>query len=177
MDQSQLIIQTLKGLLKQNKINYAHVATHLGLSESSVKRAFSQQQMSLERLVQICELMGMEVVDLLQVMKSQNERLVHLSESQEELIVSDLRLMLATVCVCNHWTFEEIHSTYAFTEAELINLLLKLERIDLIELKPNNQIKLKISKQFHWMKGGPIEQFFATNIQQDFFPQSFQQTG
>ncbi len=177
MTQTELILQAIKGLLKQHKLNYSQVAAYLGLSESSVKRSFSQGQISLGRLIKICEMMDLELVDLLQVIQNQSTDIVQLTQQQEQLIVSDARLLLVTVCVCNHWTFEQIFQTYEFDEAELIKFLLRLDQTDLIELRTNNQIKLKISPHFHWIENGPIQQFFEQNIQQDFWQSQFNGPG
>ena len=87
MSQTKTILQAVKGLLKLHKINYAQVAEHLGLSESSVKRSFSQGQISLSRLIKVCELMDLELVDLLQVIQNQSTDLIQLTEQQEKLMV------------------------------------------------------------------------------------------
>ena len=152
MNQIEITLQALKGLLKQHKINYAQIAAQLGLSESSIKRSFSQGHISLERLVKICAMMNLELVDLLQVIQNQSAELVHLTQQQEKLMVSDVKYLLVTVCVCNHWTFEQIHQTYQIEQAELIKMLLRLEQTELLELKPNNHIKLNISPHFHWLE-------------------------
>lgn len=173
MSQIQTILQAVKGLLKQHKINYAQVANHLELSESSVKRSFSQGHISLDRLIKVCELMDMELVDLLQVISNQTNDLVQLTEAQEQLMVSDVKYLLVTVCVCNHWSFDEIHQTYQIEVPELISMLLQLEQTDLLELKPNNVIKLKVSPNFHWIENGPIQKFFEQHIQNDFWQSQF----
>jgi len=173
MTQTHQILQAVKGLLKQHKINYARVARELGLSESSIKRSLSKGQISLERLLAICAMMDLELVDLLQVIKKQSTQLVQLTEAQERLMVTDVKYLLVTVCVCNHWTFEEIHDTYDIGSAELIQMLLQLERIELIELLPNNHIRLKISPHFHWVENGPIQRFFEQHIQHDFWHSRF----
>lgn len=177
MSQTKTILQAVKGLLKQHKINYAQVAEHLGLSESSVKRSFSQGQISLNRLIKICELMGLELVDLLQVIQNQSTDLVHLTEQQEKLMVSDVKYLLVTVCVCNHWSFDEIHQIYQIEVAELVKMLLRLEQTELLELKLNNQIKLKISPNFHWIENGPIQGFFEQHIQAEFWQCQFVSPG
>ena len=173
MSQTKTILQAVKGLLKQHKINYAQVAKHLGLSESSVKRSFSQGQISLSRLIKVCELMDLELVDLLQVIQNQSTDLTQLTEKQEKLMVSDIKFLLVTVCVCNHWPFDEIHQTYQIEAAELVNMLLRLEQTELLELKPNPHIKLKISPHFHWIENGPIQNFFEQHIQADFWQSQF----
>lgn len=173
MNQVDNVLSAVKGLLKQNKIKYAQVAEHLGLSESSIKRSFSQGQISLNRLAKICELMDLSLLDLLQVIQSQSEEISELTQEQEQIMVKDVKYLLVTVCVCNHWTFEEIIDVYDFDAAELISMLLWLERNELLSLLPNNKIKLKISPHFHWIKNGPIQQFFEAHIQQEFWQSTF----
>jgi transcriptional regulator with XRE-family HTH domain len=45
---------------KSQNITYKAIAKHLGLSEASVKRIFSKSQLTLERIDEICELLGIE---------------------------------------------------------------------------------------------------------------------
>ncbi len=177
MNQAKNVLQVVKGLLKQHKINYAQVAEHLQLSESSVKRSFSQGQISLNRLIKVCELMDLDFVDLLQVIQSQSDDIIQLTFEQEEVIVSDVKFLLVAVCVLNHWSFTEIIETYDFNEAELVSMLLQLENNELLSLLPDNKIKLKISPHFHWIKNGPIQRFFEQHIQQDFWQCQFNRAG
>ena len=65
MTETMLIIQTLKALLKQHNQTYADVARELDLSEASVKRLFSDGHFSLQRLAKICQLINMDIADLL----------------------------------------------------------------------------------------------------------------
>lgn len=38
---------------------------------------------------------------------------------------------------------------------------------------PGNRYSLLISRKFRWIKGGPIEKFFESQLQADFFDSSF----
>mgnify|MGYP000403896770 CR=1 FL=1 len=172
-EQNEFIIQIIKGLLKQHKLTYSHVATHLSLSEASVKRMFSTGHITLNRLLSICSMMDLEVQDLLRIIQLKSKIIGELSWEQESLIVSDNKYLLVTVCTCNHWTFDEIFKVYNFTEAELVSYLLKLEQIQLLELKVNNKIVLKISPNFSWIKNGPVQNYFESQIQPDFLKTSF----
>lgn len=174
---STALIQVLKGQLKQHKVNYAELAARLKLSESSVKRLFSQGNMSLHRFFEICKIIDLEIDDLVKLLNLESKQLTELTIAQERLIVSDLKLLLTSVCVCNHWSFEQIIATYRFEQAELIACLLKLEKIELLELKPENQISLKISPNFKWRKNGPIQAYFEQQIQANFLKSSFNQVG
>ena len=64
MPESYAIFRTLKQSLRQKKITYQMIAAHLQLSESTIKRLFAEQDISIARLDKICALAGMEISDL-----------------------------------------------------------------------------------------------------------------
>lgn len=174
MSQSALLVQALKQLLKSQNMTYSAVAIHLGLSEATIKRMFATQQLTLDRIDAICELLGIEISDLLQKMQHMSKRMMQLSLEQEKTIVSNRKLCLITICVVNHWTYEEILSYYNLTESECIRCLAELDKIKLIELLPKNKIKLLISPGFKWIPNGPIQKFFQQYILNDFIESNFQ---
>lgn len=174
MSQSLLLVQALKQLLKSQNITYSAVAKYLDMSEASIKRMFANSQLSLERIDAICELLGIEISDLLQKMQHMSKRLTQLTYEQEEKIVSNRKLCLITVCVINHWTFEEILSYYTLSEHECIQYLAELDKIKFIELLPKNKIKLLISPGFSWIPNGPFQNFFQKYILTDYLESNFQ---
>ena len=173
MPDSTLIIQALKQSLRHQGITYAELARRLNLSEATIKRNFARHQFTLERVGQICELLGMAWMDLLQIAASHENRLDHLSQQQEQEIASDRTLLLVTVCVLNHWKLTDICHHYQLTKPDCIHYLIRLERLGIIHLLPENRIKLLISEDFKWIKNGPIQAFFQAKIQQEFFSSQF----
>ena len=176
MSQSIQLIETLKQALKAHGRSYADVARHLGLSEASVKRLFSQKSFSLERLEQVCQLLEIEIVDLVQLMQHNVAGPISgLTLVQEQEIVGDLELLLITVCVLNRWRLEEIIDYFAIPEARCIEHLARLDRLRMIELLPGNRVKLLVAPNFQWRENGPIQQFFLQRLQSDFFNSRFDQ--
>jgi transcriptional regulator with XRE-family HTH domain len=173
MPQSETLIDTLKKSLKAHGLTYRDVAAALELSEASVKRLFADRSFSLRRLEQVCHLAGMEISDLVAKMESGQQALDELSEAQERELVSDIRLLLVAFLVINGWTFADIVREYQISESEAIRYLARLDRIKLIDLLPNNRIKLRISTNFAWRRNGPIQQFFTANLQEDFLKSRF----
>ena len=177
MSQQQALVQVLKQSLRQQGITYAQLAQQLGLSEASVKRLFSKQQFTLQRLEQICQLLALELTDLLRLLDAQQSRVTQLTEQQEREITLDLTLLLVTVSVLNRWTMQQILDWYQLTETECLQKLLRLDRLQLIELLPQNRIKLRMAANFSWREGGPIQQFFQQKIASEFFNRRFNQQG
>lgn len=177
MSQTQRLAQTLKLLLKEKGISYAEVATHLGLSEVSVKRQFSKLSFSLHTVEAISDLLGMEFGEIVAAAESAQSRLHQLTEAQELELVADPVRVLVAVCVSNHWGMQQIVATYQLSDAECIGHLLTLDRLGMIRLLPENRIKLRIARDFSWRSGGPIYQFFRARAQSDFLNSDFHQAG
>ncbi len=174
MAQTALLINMLKKALKTHGKTYADTARHLRISEASVKRAFSQKNFTLQRIDEICRMLGIEFTDLLQMLKDNaSTQITGLSQEQEQEIVSDIELLLVSVYVLNRWTFEQIVEHSGMSEARCIKLLAQLDRLKMIELLPKNRIKLLVAPNFQWRENGPIQQFFLKKLQSDFFNSRF----
>ena len=173
MAEATLIVDALKKALKQQGIRYRDLASHLDVSEATVKRMFSEENFSLERLAQVCQILGMGFSDLAAIMEAEEKRTDRLSEEQEQELASDIKLLLMAFLVINGWQFEQIQAAYQYTAPETIQYLIKLDRLGIIELLPNNRIKLIISPKFSWRKTGPMQRFFTHHMQQDFLESDF----
>ena len=62
--ESKLLITALKRCLKLRGVTYKDLALSINLSESSVKRLFASNNLSLQRFEQVCEVVGMSIFDL-----------------------------------------------------------------------------------------------------------------
>jgi transcriptional regulator with XRE-family HTH domain len=177
MSQTQQLVETLKRVLKSKGINYAQIAEHLGLSEASVKRQFSQLSFSLRTLEAICERAQLDLAELVQAAEDAQLDVHQLRENQEADLVADPKRLLVAVCVLNQMTLAQIIAQYRLTKAECIAQLLRLDRLQLIRLLPENRVKLKISRDFQWISDGPIQRFFRTQAQTDFLNANFGYSG
>ena len=177
MSQVAALVKTLKRELKAQGITYAEVASRLQLSESSIKRLFSESTISLVRLEALCQIAGLEISDLVQKMGEERKRIDMLTEEQEREVAADPKLLLVAICVLNLWTFEEIIKLYELSEHECIQLLAKLDRLKLIELLPLNRFRLSVANDFRWIPNGPIQRFFRKEVQPGFMKSTFSGPG
>jgi len=174
--QTKQLIDSLKRALKAHGLSYIDVANQLGLSEASVKRLFSESSFSLTRLDLVCQMMEMEISDLvLQMNNDSRSMLSGLSFEQEEEIAGDIALLLITVCVLNRWTMPQLIEHFHLSEHQCIRHLAILDRLKVIELLAGNNIKLRVSANFKWLDNGPIQQFFQQKLAADFFDSQFTQ--
>lgn len=173
MARSKQIIDTLKQELKVQGIHYRDLAAKLSLSESTIKHMFSTKNFSLQRLDKICDVLGMELSDLVEQFDARTPRLEQLTLENEKLLISDTYLLMVAYCVTNNWSVDDILRNYTISETECIRCLAQLDRMKMIELLPENRVRLIVSTNFQWHKNGPIETFFKSEAQKHFFNGAF----
>ena len=177
MSQTRPLIDTLKLELRKQRITYKQVSAALNLSETSVKRLFSEEAFSVKRLEKVCELLHMDISDLVHMMEKNIDLTTQLTREQETELVSDIKLLLVALLLMNKLQFAEILGIYEISETEGIQLLARLDRMRIIELQPGNRVKLMISQNFKWISDGPIQHFFEHKVQLEFLDSSFTQVG
>ncbi|HET9388864.1 MAG TPA: helix-turn-helix domain-containing protein [Steroidobacteraceae bacterium] len=167
------IVLELKRALRERGHTYAAVAAKLELSEASVKRLFSTGDFSLQRVDQICELLGLGLGALLERAHDRDAPTNQLSLAQESEIVADARLFFVTWLVLNRTPFEEIVRDTRFSESELLRQLIRLDRLKVIELQPGNRVRLLVSRHFSWRAGGPVQKYVHEKVLREFFASHF----
>lgn len=177
MNETHRIHRELKRCLRESRLTYVDVAEHLQLSEASVKRLFSRSALSVERLERICELAGVSFSDLVERMETPDDPLTKLTEEQERALVANPKLLLLMYLVLNGAEPFEICETYRVTPSEAQRLLLRLDKLKIIELRPFNRIKLLTARNFDWRKDGPVARLFRERVRDEFLDAGFEQPG
>ena len=171
------LVTILKKELKTARMTYADLALALGMAESSVKRMLAKGDMPLSRIDAICRALKLDFADLARKVADDQPLLAQLTEAQEKAVVADKKLLLAAICVLSQWTLEQITARYRLTEAECIAYLAQLDRIGIIELKPQSRYRLKLAKTFRWRPHGAVMDYFRDNALLDYFSGGFNGAG
>ncbi|WP_020653772.1 helix-turn-helix domain-containing protein [Massilia niastensis] len=177
MSSPELVLDVLRAQLRAAGITYKALAERIGVSESSVKRMFGQKDMALSRLAQICQATGIAMEDVLRGALDARTQADALTLPQETSLVANPRLLLVAICCLGHWGMEQIVETYRLTEAQCIGLLVELDRLGLIELKPLNRYTLRVSNAFRWLPDGPVQRYFREQVVGDYFSGGFDGPG
>lgn len=171
MTTEKQLMAALKSLLKQQGKTYRDVAEWLALSEGSVKRLFSKGDMRLDRLMTILSQLGRTMTDLVSTMDAESKHISQISEAQERELVDDMPALLTALAVLSQLPFDDIVEHYGFAEVEVENALLKLDKMRIISLLPNNHYQLNVHANFRWLAGGPIQRFFMDNLAANYVSQ------
>ena len=177
MARSKQLVDAIKITLKRQGITYRVLANKLDVSESTIKQMFANANFSLARLDAICELLDVDINALLELSESLEDRVTSITLEQEQALVEDRKLLVGAYCLVKHWKVEEIVARYDISDTQIITLLARLDKMRLIELQPNNRVRLLMANNFSWHTNGPIEKYFRSTIQTEFFNSSFEEDG
>jgi DNA-binding IclR family transcriptional regulator len=157
-------------------MTYADVARALGISQPTVKRIFASRNCTLERLEAICELVQVDLADLARGAPRNAKLIQQLTEAQEKELTSDPKLLMVAISAMHHLRLADMVELYRLDEAECLRLLLRLERIGILELHENNRIRLRLARTFAWIPNGPIMRRIRAETA-DFFDHAFDGRG
>ena len=170
------LVELLKRRLKAHGVTYAQVAKQLHLSEASVKRMFSRQDFTLQRLDDVCRVVGIDLAELARALSGEQPSVTHLTAEQEQEIISDPKLCLIALCAVGNWTLDQIVDTYTIDRIECIGYLARLDKIRIIELATDNRIRPLIGRTLTWLPNGPFQRHFRSRVEAEYLSSSFRRS-
>lgn len=135
------MIKTLKDILKKKKITYKALAENLDMSEAGIKKMFVAGDLSLSRLIKICDLLGISLNELIE--DAQNRPLSHLKLSNEQMLYLSKNpsyFFFFLKLAYERCPIEEIKSEFNLSQKCIWQYLKKLDDLKLISLLPDNKI-------------------------------------
>ncbi len=174
MTQTSQMTRTLKRCLRARGYTYRDLAGALELSESSVKRLFSEQTFTLQRLEEICRFLQMSVFDLSRLAAAgQDERRDELSEAQEVALADDPLLLSYFYLLLIGWKPLRISRRLALDEVQHRDCLAALASAGLVELLPRHRVRLLTDTRIRWRPDGPIREKYEGQVKAEFVDHEF----
>ncbi len=167
------LVDALKRFLRAQELTYRDLAARLRLSEAAVKRMFSRRAMSLQRLEQICEVLDIGLAELSAEAARGRAPMATLSEAQEQALVDDPALLVALFLTLNRWKQADVQAHFVFDDARWTQLMVRLDRLGIIELMPGNRGRPRTARNFRWRADGPMERYFRHRLLGDYFADPF----
>jgi transcriptional regulator with XRE-family HTH domain len=177
MADSHHVVETLKKLLKTQGLTYADVATRVGLSEASVKRLFSEETFTLKRLEDFCRLLEIDLYELAKLARGRTSEVREMTAKQEAALAAEPKLLGVFYLVLNEWQVPDIVAHYEISQQLLTRLLVRLDRLGLIDLLPGDKIRLKVPPMLRLRPGGPIETIHGKRTVGGFLAADFEKVG
>ena len=172
--QTAALVEALKKLLKSRGITYRRLAASVGLSEPSVKRLFSERTFTLQRLEEVCAVLEIDFFELAKLARGAAATVEEMSVEQEQALASDSKLLGVFYLLFNDWQPADIRAHYTLTQAEILKLVLRLERLGLVDLMPHDKVKLRVPKTLRLRRDGPVRAVHGPSVMADFMGADFE---
>jgi transcriptional regulator with XRE-family HTH domain len=175
MSGTAILVKAIKSHLKALGISYKELAGQIGVSEPTVKRDLARGNFSLHRLDRICDALGVNVTELVQA--TPGAPMTELSAQQEQALVTDPRALVVTYLIVNDWKFDEIVSTFQLDDNQLVSILLKLDKLGIVDFRPPKRMRKMTALNFSWRKDGAVQEYFLRRVLPEFFDDRFDSQG
>jgi DNA-binding Xre family transcriptional regulator len=157
VDSQTTLIKALKTVLKTRAITYRELARELGLSESGTKKMLSAKDFPVGRLFRICEWLGISAADLVRLAEKEEVQEIQFTETQVRTLLEDPTLLrVYWRLVAEHEDTDQIQREERLSAGDIKKHLLKLERLELLKITKDNQVRLKHKGLLRWTSGNPL---------------------
>jgi transcriptional regulator with XRE-family HTH domain len=170
MEQTANLLNHLKTQIKNKGLTYKDIASNLKMSESSIKRLFSSQYITLQRLEEICSCIGITIFELTN--KSplyQKTKGNFLTYDQEKILADSPKLLCFYYLLLSCKSLKKIEENFAFSKQEIEKNLLLLNRCNLLDLYPKNNYLLNNNENITFLSDGPLSKKYTLEMRKNFF--------
>ena len=153
---ADLVLRALKKQLKSQEVSYAELGARTDLSEAAIKNIFYSRSISLERLAQFCEVMGIGLGELCQSAGLGLGGEQELSEENEDFFVKNpAYFQFFRELVLHRKSLRAIKREHNLNDRSLRLYCAQLEKMGLIETLAATKVRLLFKGRFRWRKQGP----------------------
>lgn len=156
-NETQVIKNLIKALLKENRFTQSDLAEYLGLSLPSIKRSLGKEDISLDRLSKIAAFFNLNVSDLFEMAKNKSLDYLMITDEQEKLFVKDLIYLKVFRALVLGLNKSEVRSRYDITNTKYIKILSDLEKAELLEVWPNDRVRILVKWPFQFSANGEFK--------------------
>ena len=137
------IKSALKQIMRRRGVKYSDLAEHLGVSLPTIKRIMSSEELSLTRLVRICDFLDVSLEQLAHAaeMFREGDR-VQFTEEQEEALYESPETFKFFMEYYSLESADEIKATHGLSRKVVQHHLQKLKKLDLVEFDSHDRPRL-----------------------------------
>lgn len=156
--------KSIKSLLKSKKKNYEELAVYLEVSVPTVKRILTKEELSLSRLLKICDYLEVSLSDLEKLAKHNHQNTeIYFTDKQDEFLAKNSHFLTFLLELYSRLSPQQIQKKYKLSSKSLELYLIKLDRLGLVRYS-NNKCDLIHSQFPSWPKKGQLHKLQLNSI-------------
>ena len=157
----------LKGMTRAKGLTQASLAKDMGVSLPTIKRWFSGKGVTLENLFSLLDLIGVSFQDLIEFIPPELKGFQYSSQQEEFFTRNPMYLAYFDRLLAGDRP-QDVARQMRLTAKSTSRYLSGLEKIGLIEVHPENKIRMKVEGEPQWSKDGPLATKFRASVATEF---------
>ncbi|MBC7464598.1 MAG: helix-turn-helix transcriptional regulator [Bdellovibrio sp.] len=157
---SQKIKSVLKSLLKKKDITYEDLAAQMECSVPTIKRMLGAEELSLNRLLQLCEIVEIDLADLEALTKEEKSQNEKFTPEQEKFLAKNTNFFAYLMNLFDGKTPKQIAESNQLTQKSTDKYLIALEKLELIKVTGSQKVKPNFKNVPH-LGNGPLGRTYA----------------
>ena len=151
------IRNAIKALLKKHGQSYKDLSEALGLSEGAVKQLMTKGSFTTDRIEKVAHWFGLSVLEFIEIALKAESKPHMLSHGQEEILLSYPISIWLLFLLGTGFSLESAKERMNLDAIKFQRAIHRLDQAKLIELLPQNRIRLKSRGPYRFNKTGAIE--------------------
>lgn len=151
-----IVFDKIRKAMKARNVKYADLAKALDVSEPTIKRLFQDKDCKLSRLAEICDVLDISLNDIISNDPRPDPSGNYLPMKVERELSENGSLFAVLILIIDGYTLKEIATIYDVEEKSVFLYARDLEKIGLIDIMPNNRVKLTFNGPLTWNPKGPL---------------------
>lgn len=182
MNETKRMLDTLKHCLRARGMTYRRLGQTLSLSESSVKRLFSDESFTLSRLERVCSALDMSVADLARMTaggaagRNVRAQPYGLTLEQERTLASNATLLACFYLLLNGHSVAVTEQRLGLTARAMRTFLGKLAAARLVDVDGRRNVRLHARLPIAWRPDGPVRKLYERQVRAEFLQGAFAAT-
>ena len=139
----QNLLSTVKTLLKNRSMNYSAFAALMGMSESGVKKMLNGEDCSMSRLIQVSNVLGVPLHELLKLSNTNEPHTIRLTPVQQDYFVENMPYFYFYATLVEHlYSRDAIQEVTGLSDASTDLYLRQLNSLGLFPLAGDGRLEV-----------------------------------
>lgn len=162
------IMLEVKRKMRQLNFTQEQLAKELKVSLPTAKRWLAGRGVNLIILRKISEFLGCSFSELILSAEDHTLESYTYTLEQEKVLSQEPKLLAFLDLLISGKSVAAISSRYNLSSEHVTKMILKLDKIGLLEAHPKERVKLLIHGEPQWIRGGPLSKKFRSVMIEDF---------
>ena len=163
------LIAALKSFVKARGLTYKVISQSLDVAEITIRRDFHRQKMSLERVLKICDLLAIELDEVVAQSRRDSEAIYYtLTDEEDRYFFEHLDEFAYFTFLSNLYTPAAVAKKYKLTRARTFYFLNRLEKRGFLKLLEDENVRFMKGPLISPARGGQISKKFGAMAKDDF---------